>query len=62
MDDLYGTYESSFYSAEEIDDATFIGFATGGHLLLGHQAEVRSEIRRFLLESGETRSATALAV
>ena len=62
VDDLYGTYESSFYSAEEIDDATFIGFATGGHLLLGHQAEVRSEIRRFLLESGETRSATALAV
>lgn len=52
-DDLYGTYESSLYTAEEIRDATFVGFPTGGHLLLGHEAEVRSHITGFLEERGE---------
>ena len=60
-DDLYGTYESSFYTAEQIEDAKFVGFATGGHLLIGHQAEVRSEIRTFLMEA-VAESGTQLAM
>ncbi len=49
-DDLYDTYESSLLTAEQIRDGKFVGFSTGGHLLLGHEAEVRSEIARFLKE------------
>ena len=47
-DDLYDTYESGLHTAEHIRDAKFTGFSTGGHLLLGHEAEVRSEITSFL--------------
>jgi 2-hydroxy-6-oxonona-2,4-dienedioate hydrolase len=39
-DDGYGTFESARYSAEHIAGARFLGFESGGHLLLGHQAEV----------------------
>ena len=48
-DDLYATYESGLYTAEQIHDGEFIGFGDGGHLLLGHQAEVRSQVENFLL-------------
>lgn len=61
-DDLYGTYEGSFYTAEEIDDAKFVGFATGGHLLVGHQTEVRLQIKSFLKYQQEAGSGTAMAV
>lgn len=49
-DDLYDTYESALQTAEQIRDGKFVGFSTGGHLLLGHEAEVRSEIAMFLQE------------
>lgn len=49
-DDLYDTYESGLHTAEQIRDARFSGFSTGGHLLLGHEAEVRSEITSFVNE------------
>jgi 2-hydroxy-6-oxonona-2,4-dienedioate hydrolase len=49
-DDLYDTYESGLHTAEQIRDARFVGYSTGGHLLLGHEAEVRSEITSFLTE------------
>ena len=49
-DDLYDTYESGRLTAEQIRDGKFVGFSTGGHLLLGHDAEVRSEIAAFLQE------------
>ncbi|MBV8543163.1 MAG: alpha/beta hydrolase [Acidobacteria bacterium] len=61
-DDLYGTYESSFYTAEEIGGAMFVGFATGGHLLIGHQEEVQSQIRMFLFESALSEPGTAQAI
>ena len=60
-DDLYGTYEGGLYTAEQIHNGTFIGFGSGGHLLLGHQAEVRSQITNFL-ERLETSGGTAMAV
>ncbi|HEX7137883.1 MAG TPA: alpha/beta hydrolase [Vicinamibacterales bacterium] len=47
-DDLYGTYEPARYTAQHIPGAKFIGFADGGHLLVGDETEVRSEIELFL--------------
>lgn len=58
-DDLYDTYESALQTAEQIRDAKFVGFSTGGHLLLGHEAEVRSEIATFLREHLAGRAAAA---
>jgi pimeloyl-ACP methyl ester carboxylesterase len=40
-DDGYGTYASAEYTASQIAGAKFIGFEQGGHLLVGHDAEVR---------------------
>ncbi len=60
-DDRYGTYDSSFYTAEQIHDGRFVGFATGGHLLIGHQAEVHAQITSFL-ERLEAAKGTAVAV
>jgi len=47
-DDLFGTYEGARYSAEHIPRARFIGYPSGGHLLVGHHKEVISEIAAFL--------------
>lgn len=49
-DDGYCTYESSLYTAEQIPAAEFVGFRTGGHLLVGHDDEVRSLVTMFLRE------------
>lgn len=55
-DCLYGTYESSLYTAQAMIDARFVGFPAGGHLLLGHDAEVQSQVRGFLAEQREMRT------
>ncbi len=47
-DDLYGTFERARYTAGEIAGARFVGYPTGGHLLVGRGAEVKAEIVRFL--------------
>lgn len=47
-DDLFGTYDGARYSAEHIPRARFIGYPSGGHLWVGHQQEVMSEIAAFL--------------
>ena len=52
-DDLYGMFPGSRYSAEHIPNARFIGYETGGHLLVGHQQEVTAEIVRFLRENAK---------
>jgi pimeloyl-ACP methyl ester carboxylesterase len=49
-DDLYGTYRGARYSAEHIPGARFMGFKTGGHLLMGHWAEASAEVLGFLSE------------
>jgi pimeloyl-ACP methyl ester carboxylesterase len=46
--DQYQTYPGARYTAEHIDGARFIGYPTGGHLLVGHQAEVWSQVQKFL--------------
>jgi pimeloyl-ACP methyl ester carboxylesterase len=61
QDDLYGVYEPMRYSAEHIPHARFIGFPSGGHLLVGHQEQVTAEIVGFLKTHAKPR-ATAPAL
>jgi hypothetical protein len=50
-DCLYGTFESARYTADHVTGARFIGYPTGGHLCVGHQQEIASEIGAFLTAS-----------
>ena len=43
-DDGIGTYASAENTASQITGAKFVGFKNGGHLLVGHDDEVRAEI------------------
>jgi 2-hydroxy-6-oxonona-2,4-dienedioate hydrolase len=47
-DDGYRTYPGAYYTAEHIPGARFIGYARGGHMLVGREAEFQSEVLRFL--------------
>ena len=47
-DDGYGTYERARYTAGEIPGARFVGYSTGGHLLVGRQAAVAAEMLELL--------------
>ena len=47
-DDRYGTYASAEYTASQIQGAKFVGFAQGGHLLVGHNDEVMAAIVKML--------------
>jgi len=47
-DDQFGTIDGARYTAEHLPHARFIGYPSGGHLWVGHQAEVMSEIAAFL--------------
>jgi len=47
-DCLYGTFEAARYTAEHLPNARFIGYPSGGHLCVGHQDDVVSEIATFL--------------
>jgi 2-hydroxy-6-oxonona-2,4-dienedioate hydrolase len=47
-DDGFGTYAAAQYTASRIAGAQFIGFDQGGHLLVGHEGEVRAEIVKLL--------------
>ncbi len=46
--DLFGTYQSSRSAAERMPGARFVSFPTGGHLWVGRQKEVLSEMMKFL--------------
>jgi 2-hydroxy-6-oxonona-2,4-dienedioate hydrolase len=48
VDDLYGTYEAARYTAEQIPGARFVGYAEGGHVFVGHDAEVTRTVADFL--------------
>lgn len=47
-DDLFGTYPNARYTAEHIPHAKFIGFERGGHLWVGHEAELAASVTDFL--------------
>lgn len=48
-DDGFGTYASAQYTANRIPGARFIGYERGGHLWVGHDEEVRTEIAHWIL-------------
>ena len=47
-DDGFGTYAAAQYTASRIAGAKFVGFDDGGHLLVGHDAQVRAEVLKLL--------------
>jgi len=47
-DDLFGTYDAARYTAEQIPGARFVGYSEGGHVFVGHQADVVETTRDFL--------------
>lgn len=47
-DDLFGTFDGARYTAEHLPNARFIGYASGGHVWVGHHREILSEITAFL--------------
>jgi 2-hydroxy-6-oxonona-2,4-dienedioate hydrolase len=51
-DDGFGTYAGARYTASRIPGARFVGYAQGGHLLVGHADTLQSEIARWLQTSG----------
>ena len=51
-DDLFGTFKGGRYTAEHIPGARFVGYPTGGHLLVGRRHDVRSELSEFLTPYG----------
>jgi 2-hydroxy-6-oxonona-2,4-dienedioate hydrolase len=50
-DDLYGTFDGARYTAEHVAHGRFIGYPTGGHMLVGRNTEATSEITTFLKAS-----------
>jgi pimeloyl-ACP methyl ester carboxylesterase len=62
-DDLYGTYANAEYVASRIAGARFVGYASGGHTWVGHDAEVLAEIAGFVSAAASARAgATAAAL
>lgn len=58
---LYNTYPAACYTAEKIQAARFLQYHTGGHLCVGHQAELWSEIQNFLEIVAQAPSNPAIA-
>jgi 2-hydroxy-6-oxonona-2,4-dienedioate hydrolase len=46
-DDLFNTLPAAEYAASRIPGAKLIIYETGGHLLVGHEMEVRDAVRSF---------------
>jgi pimeloyl-ACP methyl ester carboxylesterase len=55
-DDGYGTYENARRIAARVRHARFLGYRSGGHLLVGHDAEVMAAIAAFLNDPIANRS------
>lgn len=50
-DDQFGTFAGARYSAEQIPDARFVGYATGGHVWAGHHDDLVAQIAAFVRQS-----------
>ena len=50
-DDLFGTYASAQYTAQQIAGARFVGFERGGHIWVGHQAEIVQQSAAFMSDA-----------
>lgn len=51
-DDLYGTFANAKYIARRIPQCRFVGYRTGGHMLVGHSGEMISTVVDFLHDQG----------
>lgn len=51
-DDGFGTYAGAEYTASRIPGAKFVGFDSGGHLLVGRDAQVEAEVLELIARSG----------
>jgi pimeloyl-ACP methyl ester carboxylesterase len=49
-DDAFGTFAGARYTAEHIPGARFVGYPSGGHVWVGHQQDIVSEIAAFLTQ------------
>jgi pimeloyl-ACP methyl ester carboxylesterase len=47
-DDLYGTFDAARYTAAHVPRARFIGYPTGGHMLVAHTAETAAAVTDFV--------------
>lgn len=47
-DDLFGTSDPAEYIASQVPDGRAIIYPSGGHVWVGHDADLWSEIRAFL--------------
>jgi pimeloyl-ACP methyl ester carboxylesterase len=56
-DDLFNTLPAAEFAASKIPGARLVVYDTGGHLLVGHEPEVRATIRDFLAVSRVTATA-----
>jgi pimeloyl-ACP methyl ester carboxylesterase len=52
-DDLFGTYDAAQYSAGAIPGGRFLGYETGGHVLVGRNDDAMNEIAAFLAANRE---------
>ena len=59
FDDLYGTYDAALYTATHIPGARFVGYTTGGHMLVGDQGDARDAIVAFLERAASSRETIA---
>ena len=50
-DDLYGTYAAARFTSAQVQRGEFLGFPTGGHIWIGHNADIWRAVGRFLQES-----------
>jgi pimeloyl-ACP methyl ester carboxylesterase len=53
-DDLYGTFDGALYTAEHVPHARFIGYPSGGHMLVDRNAGATSEVIAFLKASARS--------
>jgi pimeloyl-ACP methyl ester carboxylesterase len=56
-DDLFNTLPAADFTASKIPGARLVVYEAGGHLLVGHEPEVRATIRDFLAASHITATA-----
>lgn len=52
-DDLYGTYGNAQFIARHIPNCSFVGYRSGGHMLVGHDDELTATVIRFLREHAQ---------
>lgn len=52
-DDLYGTYANAQFIARHIPNCRFVGYHSGGHMLVGHNDDLTATVIPFLHEHGQ---------